>query len=395
MTDIIIAGIGQTPVGEHWDESLRSLAVQAIQAAIKDSGGLKPQALYVGNILAANLSRQAHLGALLADYAGLRFDDAQHTAGIEAETVEAGGASGGAALRQGYLAVASGLVDVALVVGVEKFTDVIGPDLEAALATLTDADYESIHGLTLTAQAALLARRYMHENHVPADGLAGFPLTAHANGAGNKNAMYRKAIALDVYQKAEPICDPLNIFDVAPNADGAAALVLTRRELLPKDFPHPVVRLAASTIASDTLALAERSDPLWFAAAQASVEQAFQKAGITREQVDLFEYYDAFSIFAALSLEAAGFAKRGQGWKLAGDGFIALTGQLPCATLGGLKARGNPGGATGVYQAVEAAAQLRGQAGANQIAGARYALIQCLGGPASIAVTHILEKIGD
>ena len=395
MTDIIIVGIGQTPVGEHWGESLRSLAVQAIQAAIKDSGGLKPQALYVGNMLAANLSRQAHLGALLADYAGLRFDDAQHTAGIEAETVEAGGASGGAALRQGYLAVASGLVDVALVVGVEKFTDVIGPDLEAALATLTDADYESVHGLTLTAQAALLARRYMHENHVPADGLAGFPLTAHANGAGNKNAMYRKAIALDTYQKAEPVSEPLNIFDVAPNADGAAALVLTRRELLPKSFPHPVVRLAASTMASDTLALAERSDPLWFAAAQASVEQAFQKAGITREQVDLFEYYDAFSIFAALSLEAAGFAQRGQGWKLARDGSIALTGQLPCATLGGLKARGNPGGATGVYQAVEAVAQLRGQAGSNQIAGARYALIQCLGGPASIAVTHILEKIGD
>jgi acetyl-CoA C-acetyltransferase len=387
MTDIIITGIGQTPVGEHWDTSLRSLALQAIQSAIQDSGGLKPQALYVGNMLAANLSRQAHLGALLADYAGLT--------GIEAETLEAGGASGGAALRQGYLAVASGLVDVALVVGVEKFTDVIGPDLEAALATLTDSDYESVHGLTLTAQAALLARRYMHENHVPADGLAGFALTAHANGAGNKNAMYRKAIALDIYQKAEPVSEPLNIFDIAPNADGAAALVLTRRETLPKDFSHTVIRLAASTIASDTLALAERSDPLWFAAAQASVEQAFQKAGITREQVDLFEYYDAFSIFAALSLEAAGFAKRGKGWKLAGDGFIALTGQLPCATLGGLKARGNPGGATGVYQAVEAAAQLRGQAGANQIAGARYALIQCLGGPASIAVTHILEKIGD
>jgi acetyl-CoA C-acetyltransferase len=385
MTDIVIAGIGQTPVGEHWDTSLRSLAFQAIQAAIQDSGGLKPQALYVGNMLAANLSRQTHLGALLADFADLT--------GIEAETVEAGGASGGAALRQGYLAVASGLVDVALVTGVEKYTDVIGSDLEAALATLTDADYESIHGLTLTAQAALLARRYMLENHVPADGLAGFPLTAHANGAGNKNAMYRKTIGLDFYQKAEPVSEPLNIFDVAPNADGAAALVLTRRELLPKGFPHPVVRLATSTVASDTLSLAERSDPLWFAAAQASVEQALQKAGILREQLDLFEYYDAFSIFAALSLEAGGFAKRGKGWKLAGDGSIALTGQLPCATLGGLKARGNPGGATGVYQAVEAAAQLRGQAGTNQISGARYALIQCLGGPASIAITHILESI--
>ena len=385
MADIIIAGIGQTPVGEHWEFSLRSLARQAIQAAIQDSGGLKPQALFVGNMLAANLSRQAHLGALLADYSGLT--------GIEAETVEAGGASGGAALRQAYLAIASGLVDVALVVGVEKFTDLIGPDLEDALATLADADYEAIHGLTPTAQAALLARRYMHEYQVPADGLAGFPLTAHANAAGNKNAMYRKAITLDAYQKAEPVCDPLNIFDVAPNLDGAAALVLVRGEFLPKDFPNPLIRLAASSIATDTFALAERRDPLWFGAAQASAEQAFQKAGIRRDQVDLFEYYDAYSIFAALSLEAAGFARRGTGWELARDAAIALKGQLPCATLGGLKARGNPGGATGIYQAVDAVTQLRGLAGLNQVAGAHTALIQCLGGPASIAVTHILTKV--
>ncbi len=385
MTDIIVAGIGQTVVGEHWDASLRTLALQAIQAATQDSGGLKPQVLYVGNMLASSLSRQAHLGALLADYAGLT--------GIEASTVEAGGASGGAALRQGYLAVSSGLADVALVVGVEKFTDVIGPDLEAALASQTDSDYESVHGMTLTSQAALLANRYIYENQIPAGGLANFPLTAHANGVGNKFAMYRRAIGLDVYTKAEPVCEPLNIYDIAPNADGAAALVLTRRELLPNGFPHPVVRLAASTIASDTFALAERGDMLWFGAAQASILQALQKAGFTLDQVDLFEYYDLFSIFAAMSLEAAGFAGRGKGWELARDGAIALTGQLPCATLGGLKARGNPGGATGVYQAVEATAQLRGQAGQNQIEGARLALIQCLGGPASIAVTHILETM--
>lgn len=385
MTDIIVAGIGQTVVGEHWDASLRTLALQAIQAATQDSGGLKPQVLYVGNMLASSLSRQAHLGALLADYAGLT--------GIEASTVEAGGASGGAALRQGYLAVSSGLADVALVVGVEKFTDVIGPDLEAALASQTDSDYESVHGMTLTSQAALLANRYFYENQIPAGGLANFPLTAHANGVGNKFAMYRKAIGLDVYTKAEPVCEPLNIYDIAPNADGAAALVLTRRELLPNGFSHPVVRLAASTIASDTFTLAERGDMLWFGAGQASIAQALKKAGVTLDQVDLYEYYDLFSIFAAMSLEAAGFAGRGKGWELARDGAIALTGQLPCATLGGLKARGNPGGATGVYQAVEATAQLRGQAGQNQIEGARLALIQCLGGPASIAVTHILETM--
>jgi acetyl-CoA C-acetyltransferase len=397
MTDVVIAGIGQTPVGEHWQVSLRSLAVKVMLAAIKDAGGLRPQALYVGNMLGASLSRQAHLGTLLADFGGLHLGDQDqvHRAGIEAETVEAGGASGGAALRQGYMAVASGLVDVALVVGVEKFTDVVGPEVEAALATATDGDFEAIQGLTPTAQAALLARRYMHEFTVPVDGLAGFPLTAHANAAGNKNAMFRKAISLEAYHKAEPVSDPLNMFDVAPNADGAAALILTRAELLPEDFDQPLVRIAASASASDTLGLHNRADLLWFAAAQVSVEQALRKAGMRREQLDLFEYHDAYSIYAALSLEAAGFAPAGQGWKLAADGSIGLTGQIPCATLGGSKARGNPGGATGVYQAVEAAQQLQGRAGPNQIAGAKTAMIQCLGGPAATAVTHILERMSE
>jgi acetyl-CoA C-acetyltransferase len=393
MMDVIIAGIGQVPVGEHWDRSLRSLAVQAMQAAIQDAGGLRPQALFVGNMLAPNLSNQAHLGTLLADFAGLKHVDTEHHAGIEAETIEAGGASGGAALRQGYMAVASGLVDVALVVGVEKFTDMVGPEVEAAIATSTDGDFEAIQGMTPTAQAALLARRYMHEFKVPADGLAGFPLTAHANAAGNKVAMYRKAISMESYLKAEPVSDPLNMFDVAPNADGAAAVLLTRRELLPKESSQPLVRIAASAAASDTLALHDRRNPLWFTAVQESVAQVLQKAGAAHEQVDLFEYHDIYSIYAALILEAAGFAPAGQSWKLAANGSIALTGQIPCATLGGSKARGNPGGATGVYQAVEAVAQLQGRAGSNQIPGAMLAMIQCLGGPASSVVTHLLERL--
>ena len=218
MTDVVIAGIGQTDVGEHWDIGLRELAFAAIKDALNDAGGLKPQALFVGNMLAPNLSNQAHLGVLLADYAGLL--------GIEAATLEAAGASGGAALRQGYLAVASGMVDVALVVGVEKFTDKIGSDVDTALATASDSDFEAIHGMTTTAQAALLMKRYMHENNVPKDGFAGFALTAHANGVANKHAMFRKAIKPETYAKAELVSDPLNMFDMAPNADGAAALVL-------------------------------------------------------------------------------------------------------------------------------------------------------------------------
>lgn len=385
MTDIILVGLGQTSVGEHWDISLRELAFKAMQAAILDAGGMKPQALFVGNMLAPNLSRQAHLGVLLADFAGL--------AGIEAATVEAAGASGGAALRQGYLAVKSGLVDAALVVGVEKFTDSIGSGVEAALATTSDSDFEAVQGLTPTAQAALLMRRYMHEFDVPPDGFAGFALSAHAHGAVNKNAMFQKAIKLETYQRADMVSEPLNMFDIAPNADGAAALVLTRRELLPIGFSHPLVRIAGSASASDRLALHDRRDPLWFEAAQFSAGKAIKQAEITLDQISLFEYHDAYSIYAALSIEAVGFARRGQGWKLAQDEVIALNGKIPCATLGGLKARGNPGGASGVYQAVEAATQLRGQGGANQIAGARFALIQSLGGPASTAVSHILEAM--
>lgn len=387
MTEVVIAGIGQTEVGEHWDIGLRDLAFAAIQDAVKDSGGLKPQSLFVGNMMAPNLSNQAHLGVLIADFAGLL--------GIEAVTLEAAGASGGAALRQGYLAVASGMVDVALVVGVEKFTDKVGAGVEAALLTMGDADFEGVQGMTPAAQAALLMKRYIHEYDVPQDGFAGFALTAHANGVANKNAMFRKAIKPETYAKAEMVSDPLNMFDMAPNADGAAALVLTRRDLLPSEFPHPLVKISGSAASSDTLALHDRKDMLFFDTAQLSAGRAMKQVGLTLNDINLFEYHDTFSIFAALQLEAVGFAVKGKGWKLAADGEIGLKGKIPCATMGGMKARGFPGGAAGVYQAVDAVTQLRGRAEANQIPNAKTALIQSLGGPASTAVSHILQRLTD
>jgi len=385
MTDVVITGIGQTEIGEHWDIGLRDLAFAAIQDAVKDSGGLKPQSLFVGNMLAPNLSNQAHLGVLLADYSGLL--------GIEAVTIEAAGASGGAALRQGYLAVASGMVDVALVVGVEKFTDKVGSGVDAALATTGDADFEAVQGMTPAAQAALLMKRYMHEHDVPKDGFAGFALTAHANGVTNPVAMFRKAIKPETYAKAEMVSEPLNMFDMAPNADGAAAIILTRRDLLPDNFSHPLIKIAGSASASDTLALHDRKDMLYFDTAQISAGKAMKQVGVVLDDIDLFEFHDTFSIYAALQLEAVGFAIKGKGWKLAADNEIGLKGKIPCATMGGMKARGFAGGASGVYQAVDAVTQLRGQAEANQIPNAKTALIQSLGGPASTAVSHILTNI--
>jgi acetyl-CoA C-acetyltransferase len=385
MTEVVIAGTGQTEVGEHWDIGLRELAFAAIQDAVRDAGGLKPGALFVGNMFAPNLSNQAHLGVLLADYAGLL--------GIEAVTLEAAGASGGAALRQGYLAVASGMVDVALVVGVEKFTDKVGSEVDEALATTSDSDFEAVHGMTPASQAALLMKRYIHEYDVPANGFAGFAITAHANGVANKNAMFRKAIKPETYAKAEMVSDPLNMFDMAPNADGAAALVLTRRDFLPSNWSNPLVKIAGSAASSDTLALHDRKDMLFFDTAQLSAGKAMKQAGVILDDIDFFEYHDTFSIYAALQLEAVGFAVKGKGWKLAADGEIGLKGKIPCATMGGMKARGFAGGASGVYQAVEATIQLRGRAEANQIPNAKIALIQSLGGPASTAVSHILQRL--
>ncbi len=384
MNDIIIAGIGMTPVGEHWDTSLRELALEAIEKALHEAGGLRPQAVYVANIHAPVLSRQANVGPLVADFAGLR--------GIEAATIEAGGASGLMALRAAYLAVASGEADAALAVGVEKATDRVGASVESAAATVLDADYEAEQGVTPAVQAALIMQRYMEETGAPREAFAAFPLLAHRHAVGNPYAMYRKAVSERVYQRVSMVSDPLNLFDAAPLADGAAAVLVARREALPPQTPQLPVRIAGFGIANDTLAWHDRDDLLDFAAVRQSVETACRRAGCAPAEVDFFELYDVFSVYVPLILEAAGFAPRGEGWKLGQGDTLSLDGSLPILTMGGLKARGNPGGATGLYQTAEAVLQLRGQAGDNQIPRARRALVQALSGPASLAATVVLER---
>src|SRR5512140_1106838 len=195
MTDVIIAGLGQVPVGEHWELSLRTLASRAARAAMKDAGGLKPDALYIGNYLAPMVSHQSNLGALLADEAGLT--------GIEAYTAEAAGASGAAAFHLGYLAVASGYVDCALVVGAEKYNDMIGPQLESFVAQSLDYDYEMVNGLIPHGQAALLMQRYLHQYDVPRPALGAFPILGHANAVNNPNAIFRKSITQEAYDRAD------------------------------------------------------------------------------------------------------------------------------------------------------------------------------------------------
>lgn len=381
MREVCVLGIGQVPVQELWDKSLRELAVASIVAALEDAGQPAVEALYVGNMLGGELTGQAHLGALVADFAGL--------AGIEALRVEAAGASGGLAFRLGYLAVASGVHDIVLVTGVEKMTERLDPEVTAALALAHDGDFETFPGATPAALAAMIMQRYIHEYGVARGDFAIFPLTSHQNAVHNPYAMYRKALTREFYDKAEMTAAPLNILDCSPTCDGAASVVLAPAQVA-RDLGRPVVRVSGSGVATDTIALHDRADPLWLAAAARSAALAYQQAGKDPAEIDFFELYDDFSIMAVLALEACGFAARGQGVRFAHEAGIGLDGRLPICTMGGLKGRGNPDGATGVYQIVDVVNQLRGTAGANQL-DCRVGMAQAIGGSGATVVTHILE----
>jgi acetyl-CoA C-acetyltransferase len=385
MRDVFVIGIGQTPIGELWDKSLRDLAYEALTAAAADARMERVEALFVGNMLAPRLSDQAHLGALIADYVGWR--------GIEAATVEAACASGGAAFQAAVRTVASGMADTAAVCGVEKMTDETPEHITSALATAADADFECVHGASFVALNALVMRRYMHEYSVPHEAFAPFSINAHQNAVNNPNAMFQKAITLDEYKRAPKIADPVNLYDSSPICDGAAAIIVCSEDVARGLPDRPLIRVRASASATDSLSLADRRDMLALDAARLSAQKAYARAGLSPADIDLFEVHDAFSIMAALSLEAAGFAERGQGTRLGLDGAIFTGGRIPISTMGGLKGRGHPVGATGVYELVDLITQLRGAAGANQVTDAAVGMTQNIGGTGATVVTHILERI--
>lgn len=382
MRQVAIIGIGQTPVSEHWDTSIKELAREAIVAAMIDAGRDRIDGLYVGNMLSGMSAGQENLGTLIADWVGL--------VGIEALKVEAACGSGAAAIRAGIIAVGSGQLDSVIAVGVEKMTESLPSETTAALATAADADYEASHGLSFVAINALVMQRYLYEYGWKHTDFANFSINAHANALSNPFARLHERVTQEGYNKARMVAEPINLMDASPIGDGAAAVLLVPADKL-KPGDRPVIEIAGSGAATDTLAVHSRHDPMWLSAAEKSVRQAYSQAGAGPKDIDIFELHDAFSIMSALSLEACGFAERGQGPRLALDGEISLTGRIPITTRGGLKARGHPVGATGVYQVVEVVQQLRGEAGKTQVDGARIGMAQNIGGSGATIITHILR----
>ncbi|MCC6260001.1 MAG: thiolase domain-containing protein, partial [Anaerolineales bacterium] len=381
MREVAILGIGQTKIDEHWEKSLREIGGEAAFAALQDAGLEKVDALYVGNMLAPIISGQNQLGTFLSDWIGLWKQ--------EAVKIEAACGSGAAAFRSALMAVASGETDSALVVGIEKMTDKAGRDVTASLATAADADYEVEQGISFVGINALVMRRYMHEYGWKHEDFAPFSINAHANAVHNPYARLHEKINAEKFEKSSMVSTPINLLDASPTGDGAAAAVIVPAE---KARRKPKVIVSASAAATDTIAVHSRKDPLFLKAAYESAKRAYQMAGVTAQEIDVFELHDAFSIMAALSLEACGFAERGKGVRLGLENEISLQGRVPICTRGGLKARGHPVGATGMYQIVEIVQQLRGECEKTQVAGARIGMAQNIGGSGATVFTHILKS---
>jgi len=383
MRKVAILGIGQIKIDEHWDLSLREIGGNAAFAAMQDAGMDQVDALFVGNMLSPLVDGQNQLGTYFSDWIGLWKQ--------EAVKVEAACASGAAAFRSGLIAVASGEIESALVVGVEKMTDKAGHDVTSALATAADADYEVEQGISFVGINALVMRRYMYEFGWKHADFAPFSINAHANAIYNPFARLHQKLTVDQFEKSSMVATPINLMDASPIGDGAAAVIIVPAEKVTSLVNRPRITVAGSASATDSIAVHSRKDPMFLSAAYASSKRAYEMANVSPEDIDVFELHDAFSIMSALSLEACGFAERGQGVRLGLDNEISPNGRVPVCTRGGLKARGHPVGATGMYQIVEVVQQLRGECDKTQVGGARIGMAQNIGGSGATIITHILK----
>ena len=384
MRKVAVIGIGQTKIAENWDKSLRELAGDAILAALQDANLSTADAFFLGNMMSSAANNQQNLGPYITDWVGSR--------GAESIHIESACSSGSAAFRAAVMAVASGEINIAVAAAVEKMTDSPVAETTAFLATAADADWEVDQGVSFVGLNALIMQRYMHEYGWEHPHFANFSINAHKNGINNPQAMFHMPITQENFDHSPIICDPITLLDASPIGDGAAAVIVVPLEDMFLSGQHSHIIVAGSAAASDTIAVHSRKDPLWLSAAELSAKQAYAQAGISPGDINFFEYHDAFTIMASLSLEACGFAERGQAPRMAIENEISLKGRLPVATMGGLKARGHPVGATGLFQIIEVVQQLRRQAGANQVSDAKYGMAQNIGGSGSNIITHILTN---
>ena len=387
MNELYLISAGQMPVVKNTELTVGQLGAEAVRKALDVWPEAPVTAIYGGNMLSGILSEQQQVSALVANAVGLK--------NIEALTIEAACGSGGSAMHVAVMAVASGMHDCVVCYGVEKMGHSERDRTTRGLATASDWENEGAKGETFVTLNARLMQGYMDAYGVDWRAFAPFSITAHRNAMTNPNAMLHKPVDMDGYEASKIISGPLRIFDASPICDGAAAVILGNADVAARARAKgiPTVRVRASSVTIDSVGLDDREDLLIPSGIVRSTEIAYKQAGLGPEDINIFELHDAYTVMSILSLEGAGFAKPGEGWRFGQDDGIALYGKLPIATFGGLKSRGHPVGATGVYQLVEMYLQLTDQAGENQVPNKpRVAMTQNVGGTGATVATHILTR---
>jgi len=384
LRKVAVIAIGYTKVKEHWGLSIRDLFTEAAIMALNEVTIDRVDALYVGNMSSGYCQHQEHLGALMADYIGLKSPPAVK--------IEAAGASGGMALREGFQAVASGLHDFVIVGGVEKMSDVLTPDITYAMAMAADQEYEAFIGVTFAALNAMIKRAYQHKFGVSDELMATLPVHCHDMASKNPYAQYPFKITVEQVLSSPFVAEPLRLLECSSPADGAAILILCPLEKA-KEFTDTPIEIVGVGAATDAIALYQRDDLTTFKATIEAANIAYKMAHIKPEEVDVAEIHDSFSVTGVISLEDLGFFEKGTAAKAISEGEIAPGGKIAVNTFGGLKARGHPIGATGVYQAVEIVKQLRGEAGKNQVDNAEIGLTQNIGGVGGTVTVHIFRRV--
>lgn len=375
---VYVAGGYQTKFGELWDQSIVDLVQEVVRGVIKDSDleARDIDVIFVSSKLSGETTGQSHLGSLVA---GLLKSHAPSF------RVEAACASGGLAVTLGYEAVKTGRFKTALVLGVEKLTDLPVARVASRLMQAGDEEKEKVSGLTFPGIYALMARFYLEKYQLPKSRLSEIAVKNHYHAALNSLAHFQKEISLEAALKAPMVADPLNLFDCSGVSDGAAAVILTSKK------PKKTVEIAGSGVASDTLALQDRSDFCHLEATTLAAKKALAEAGISQKNIDLIELHDCFTIAEVMALEDLGFVEKGKYKNTKIEDFY-LGKRLPVNVSGGLKACGHPVGATGVKQVVEIYKQLVGECGRRQVKKCRCGLTHNVGGSGGTAVVHVLKK---
>lgn len=390
MDRVFVIGVGLTKIGRFYEKHAKDLFAEALWNAVNDAGGIKPQGVIVGNMTSSVLMGQDSLGALIADHSGLR--------GIPAFKVEAACGSGGAALYAAYALVKSGEVDVVAAGGVEKLTEATTATVTRALAQAADADYEVFYGATFTGLNAMIARLYKNLFGYSDEDLSYWPLKMHEYASYNPYAQLRGKVTLEEIVSSPLIADPIRLYHSAPIGDGAAVLLLVRgedraREIAKKTGKDILVELSSVSLATDSVDLTTRNDLLTMDSTVKASRDALKKAGLEIKDIDYVELHDAFHITGYVSIEDLGFAPKGLAPKLYHEGKFQKGDRPEINFSGGLKARGHPVGATGIYQAAEAVMQIRGDFPGYKASNPETALIHNIGGISTIAAVAIFRRV--